>query len=70
MAVARASAEEGDVVTFGIQPDRPETGYSYIEKGQKLSGADGFAVARFHEKPDGKNARHDFTAATLPLGIF
>ena len=28
-----------------------------ISKGQKLSGADGFAVVRFHEKPDGKNAQ-------------
>ena len=57
VAAARASAEAGDVVTFGIQPDRPETGYGYIETGQKLSEADGFAVARFHEKPDLKTAQ-------------
>ena len=58
VAAARVSAEAGDIVTFGIQPDRPETGYGYIEKGQKLSGTDGFAVARFHEKPDRKTAQN------------
>ena len=58
VAAARASAEVGDVVTFGIQPDRPETGYGYIETGQKLSEADGFSVARFHEKPDVKTAQN------------
>ena len=57
VAAARASAEAGNVVTFGIQPDRPETGYGYIETGQKLSEADGFAVARFHEKPDQDSAK-------------
>ena len=58
VAAARASAEAGDVVAFGIQPDRPETGYGYIETGQKLSEADGFSVARFHEKPDVKTAQN------------
>ncbi len=53
---AKASATLGAVVTFGIQPDRPETGYGYIETGQKLSDGDGFAVARFHEKPASKTA--------------
>jgi len=37
-------ASQGKLVTFGIQPDRPETGYGYIE-------ADGFMVKRFIEKP-------------------
>ena len=36
------SAEAGYIVTFGIKPVRPETGYGYIETGQKLSEADGF----------------------------
>ena len=58
VAAARASAEAGNVVTFGIQPDRPETGYGYIEIGQKLSEAEGFAVTRFHEKPDSKTAQN------------
>ncbi len=46
-AVTRAVvlAGEGRIVTFGIAPDRPETGYGYIE-------VDGEAVLRFVEKPD------------------
>jgi mannose-1-phosphate guanylyltransferase/mannose-6-phosphate isomerase len=46
-AVARAVelAEAGKIVTFGIRPDSPETGYGYIE-------ADGNAVSRFVEKPN------------------
>jgi mannose-1-phosphate guanylyltransferase len=45
-AVAQASAlaRDGRLVTFGIQPDAPETGYGYIE-------AEGNAVLRFVEKP-------------------
>ena len=57
VAAAKTSAKSGAVVTFGIKPVRPETGYGYIETGQKLSGADGFAVARFHEKPDEGSAK-------------
>jgi mannose-1-phosphate guanylyltransferase/mannose-1-phosphate guanylyltransferase/mannose-6-phosphate isomerase len=52
-AVARAAgqAEQGWLMTFGITPDRPETGYGYIRCGASL--ADGaFAVDRFVEKPD------------------
>ena len=43
-------AEAGHLVTFGIRPDKPETGYGYIE-------ADGEDVAAFHEKPDAETAR-------------
>ncbi len=39
-------ANQGLIVTFGIEPTYPETGYGYIEKG------DGNAVASFREKPD------------------
>lgn len=46
---AVALARQGKLVTFGITPTRPETGYGYIE-------ADGAAVARFVEKPDGAQA--------------
>ena len=47
-AVERAAklALEGAVVTFGIQPISPETGYGYIEQGE------GTKVASFKEKPD------------------
>jgi len=47
---ARELAEEGFIVTFGMQPTRPETGYGYIE-------ADGEDVKSFHEKPDKKTAQ-------------
>lgn len=43
-------AASGYLVSFGIQPDRPETGYGYLEQGEALPG--GFAIARFVEKPD------------------
>ena len=49
---ARPFAEAGQVVIFGVQPDRPETGYGYIETGKSLSETDVFVVERFHEKPD------------------
>lgn len=44
-------ALDGKLVTFGIIPNAPETGYGYIEKGIRL-GAGGFTVNRFVEKPD------------------
>jgi len=47
---ARALADEGYLITFGIQPNKPETGFGYIEQGSAL--AQGFRVARFVEKPD------------------
>lgn len=49
---ARPFAEAGQVVIFGVQPDRPETGYGYIETGKSLSETDVFVVEKFHEKPD------------------
>jgi mannose-1-phosphate guanylyltransferase len=42
-------AREGYLVTFGIEPAAPETGFGYIEKGAALGS--GFQVARFVEKP-------------------
>jgi mannose-1-phosphate guanylyltransferase / mannose-6-phosphate isomerase len=53
-------ASEGRIVTFGIVPDRPETGYGYIKKGQHLpvacSGSgpacEAFLAGGFTEKPD------------------
>ncbi len=43
-------AREDYLVCFGIAPDRPETGYGYIQQGEPLHG--GFAIRRFVEKPD------------------
>jgi mannose-1-phosphate guanylyltransferase/mannose-6-phosphate isomerase len=48
----RDAAEEGRIVTFGIRPSAPKTGYGYIRPGAAL-GHDGVhAVAAFVEKPD------------------
>lgn len=51
--ILRASeiADQGHIVTLGVGPTSPETGYGYIELGDPL-GAYAFAVARFVEKPD------------------
>lgn len=57
-AHAAAAARAGRLVTFGIDPERPETGYGYIKRGAALPGLDGaFAVDRFVEKPDVETAR-------------
>ena len=43
-------AEQGWLVTFGIRPDRPETGFGYIHHGDAVG--DGYHVDKFVEKPD------------------
>ena len=53
MSQAVAAADKGHLVTFGIEPDRAETGYGYIEKGEAIAGAaNAHHVAEFVEKPD------------------
>lgn len=49
-------SEEEYLVTFGIKPSRPETGYGYIRKSRPLSGFDAHLVERFYEKPDSRLA--------------
>lgn len=44
-------AQRGKLVTFGIPPSRPETGFGYIECGEPLDDRGGRAVTRFVEKP-------------------
>jgi mannose-1-phosphate guanylyltransferase/mannose-1-phosphate guanylyltransferase/mannose-6-phosphate isomerase len=47
------AAAEGRLVTFGITPNRPETGYGYIRRSREIAGGSGvFSVAAFVEKPD------------------
>ncbi len=53
---ARPIADAGYMTTFGIVPDKPETGYGYIHQGEKLSEG-GFQVAQFVEKPDAARAQ-------------
>jgi len=56
-AVAQAVplAKAGMLVTFGIRPTEPNTGYGYIRTGDQLEA--GFKVERFVEKPDAVTAR-------------
>jgi mannose-1-phosphate guanylyltransferase/mannose-6-phosphate isomerase len=55
LGVAIDLAHRGHIVTFGIKPNYPETGYGYIEGGASVSrGA--FSVKRFVEKPDRSTA--------------
>ncbi|HEX2571201.1 MAG TPA: mannose-1-phosphate guanylyltransferase [Polyangia bacterium] len=77
MKAVRAAAE-GQVVTIGIRPTRPETGYGYIQRGaplqkrpgdpQAVAGPEGsaagalYAVARFVEKPDRQTAERYLAA--------
>ncbi|MDF1731538.1 MAG: mannose-1-phosphate guanylyltransferase/mannose-6-phosphate isomerase [Minwuia sp.] len=51
LAEAIALADQGHIVTFGMRPDGPNTGYGYIRAGEHISG-DAHKVARFAEKPD------------------
>jgi mannose-1-phosphate guanylyltransferase/mannose-6-phosphate isomerase len=53
VADGAALAAEGRLVTFGVKPDRPETGYGYIRAADKDKAS---AVAEFVEKPDAKTA--------------
>ena len=54
---AAAAARAGYIVTFGVEPDHPATGYGYIRLGEPLAGAEGaHAVAAFVEKPDAATA--------------
>ena len=45
-------ASGGELVTFGIVPRHPETGYGYIRRGDPIDGTPAARVARFVEKPD------------------
>jgi mannose-1-phosphate guanylyltransferase/mannose-6-phosphate isomerase len=56
VAEARALAERGYLVTFGIHPTQPETGYGYIRRGERIANSRGYEVAAFVEKPDADTA--------------
>lgn len=57
VALARDAASDGLLVTFGIVPDRAETGYGYVMAGDLLKPAGVHQVARFVEKPDLETAQ-------------
>ncbi|MCR9123894.1 MAG: AGE family epimerase/isomerase [Phyllobacteriaceae bacterium] len=50
LAIGRAEADKGRIITFGIEPDHPATGYGYIEA--ETTAGDTAPVRRFIEKPD------------------
>lgn len=70
VAVGAPLAAEGALVTFGIRPDHPETGYGYIHRGAARGG--GFQVQAFKEKPDFETAQHYIANGTYDwnAGIF
>ncbi|MDE0137610.1 MAG: mannose-1-phosphate guanylyltransferase [bacterium] len=54
---AMDAARAGWLVTFGVTPDRPETGYGYIEHGPSIGLPGVIRIASFREKPDRPTAR-------------
>lgn len=60
VAAASVLAEQGKLVTFGIVPTEPHTGYGYIRQGSKFG--EGYEVAEFVEKPDLSTAQ-DYLAS-------
>jgi mannose-1-phosphate guanylyltransferase len=58
VAAAAGAAAAGFIVTLGVVPSHPDTGYGYIQRGERLEVAGGAAyrVARFTEKPDRQTA--------------
>ncbi|RBI84596.1 mannose-1-phosphate guanylyltransferase/mannose-6-phosphate isomerase [Rhodosalinus halophilus] len=58
VAAAVPRARDGDLVTFGIRPTRPETGYGYLElaPGASAQATQPQNIARFVEKPDPDSA--------------
>jgi len=57
VATATKAAGDGALVTFGITPVTPNTGYGYIHRGQAMDGVEGvYSVEAFKEKPDAETA--------------
>lgn len=69
--VKAASQDRGHIVTFGIRPEIPQTGFGYIHRGAALSD-DLFKVEAFKEKPDLATAQRYVAAGTYDwnAGIF
>jgi len=55
LEIAIAAAESGKLITFGIRPTRPDTGFGYV-KAHRGDTSDVYAVDRFTEKPDAVTA--------------
>ncbi|WP_288926048.1 mannose-1-phosphate guanylyltransferase/mannose-6-phosphate isomerase [uncultured Maritimibacter sp.] len=68
-----AAISRGELVTFGITPTRPETGYGYLELSEKPDGSGSpVKLSKFIEKPDEKRAEELVAAGTYlwNAGIF
>lgn len=57
VAAGVAAARQGALITFGIVPTEPETGYGYIKAGAAVAGGAARVVERFVEKPDLERAQ-------------
>jgi len=55
---AKQATVDGNLVTFGIIPNSPETGYGYIKASEKTNFDNVFKVSKFVEKPDQKTAKN------------
>lgn len=55
-------ASANKLVTFGIVPTAPETGYGYIKRGDSQNMSSGFSVSQFVEKPDLSTAKEYLTS--------
>jgi mannose-1-phosphate guanylyltransferase len=74
-AIEVVESDPSTLVTFGITPDRPETGYGYIERGERLDtplGIPAYRVRQFREKPDLPTAKQFLAAGSFlwNSGIF
>lgn len=71
--VAYKAVQDGNaLVTFGVTPDRPETGYGYLELSTVPDGVAAIPLASFHEKPDVDTAKKMLAAGSYlwNAGIF
>ncbi len=56
-AFALVEARREVLVTFGVKPDRPATGFGYLELGEPIPETEARRVACFREKPDAASAK-------------
>ena len=71
VAIGEKYAKEGKIVTFGVKPTSPQTGYGYIKAGKELN-KEAFIAQEFKEKPDEKTAKKYFKSGKYfwNAGIF
>ena len=63
LEIAKRAAEAGKLVTFGVEPLEPDTGFGYIRRGAPFNGEEGaFIVDSFIEKPDREEAEEIIAA--------